>query len=183
MVEQKQIARPCEICGNAFVPQIGNLRVGWGRRCSRTCAAKKGTLEQRFWSHVNVKRGCWLWTRQTYNGCAYLAVGKGEYGTKMIKAARMAWTLMRGPIPEGLCVLHHCDNPMCMNPEHLWLGTFADNSRDMRLKGRGRTKLTQDDVQAIRNIPGTHREIAKQFGVSHRMIGDIINNKWWRHIP
>jgi len=93
---------------------------------------------------VIVPNGCHIWT-----GCV---TGHG-YGTlvrdqKQWKAHRFAWTLYRGPIPEGMHVLHHCDVPPCVNPEHLWLGTHTENIQDMDRKGRrarsGIAKLSDD---------------------------------------
>ena len=79
--------------------------------------------------------GCWEWTgaRQT-GGYGVLGVGS----SKLVRAHRFAWELHYGEVPEGLSVLHRCDNPCCVNTEHLFLGTQADNMHDMRAKGRGR---------------------------------------------
>jgi uncharacterized protein YjiS (DUF1127 family) len=88
-----------------------------------------------FWSKV--KRGgpdeCWPWLAAT-NEKGYGVVG-GKDGTT--KANRVAWKLTNGPIPDGKCVLHRCDNPPCCNPGHLFTGTRGDNNRDMHAKGRG----------------------------------------------
>ena len=94
---------------------------------------------QRFWDKVEKTDGCWVWTasknRQGY--------GYFRFDGKMRKAHRMAWLFAIGEIPEGMMVCHSCDNPSCVNPEHLWLGTGQDNMDDMNTKGRhGFTKRT-----------------------------------------
>ena len=96
------------------------------RHCTPEAAA-------RFWTKVEKTEGCWLWrgalSRKGYGSFRADAIGGRQ-------SHRVAWELTHGPIPDGLFVLHRCDTPRCVNPAHLWLGTAADNSRDMALKGR-----------------------------------------------
>ena len=85
-----------------------------------------------FWSNIDKSVDCWNWTRSKKGkgyGCAW-------YEGKSWKANRLAWTLVNGPIPKGMDVLHKCDNPLCCNPGHLFLGTQSDNCKDMIAKGR-----------------------------------------------
>lgn len=108
----------------------------------------------------------------------------------MIKLAhRVAYRLYLGDFPPDICVLHKCDNPLCVNPEHLFLGTRADNTADMMQKGRNakvagelnpNRKLTEELAAQIRLAPGKHRDIAKEYGVTHTTIGDIKRGKIWR---
>lgn len=100
------------------------------------------TIEQRFWEKVEMIpfHECWEWKAYRNND---------NYGTfqiatkKNVKAHRFSYELNNGPVPEGLCVCHTCDNPGCVRPNHLWLGTMKDNSKDMALKGRhGHQKKT-----------------------------------------
>jgi hypothetical protein len=97
---------------------------------------QKKTLTERFMEKVErLESGCWLWRGATHkNGYGRFRLPKPQQSTW---AHRAAWVLFRGAIPPGLCVLHRCDNPPCVNPDHLWVGTVADNMRDRDRKGRG----------------------------------------------
>lgn len=87
----------------------------------------------RFWAKVEKTDDCWLW-RGSVGSNGY---GQLRVGARMVTASRLAWELTNGPIPDGLWVLHRCDTPLCVRPEHLFLGTHLDNMHDMRHKGRG----------------------------------------------
>lgn len=131
--------------------------------------------------------GCWLWLG---------AVNTNGYGRvrslgKNRETHRLAWEIFRGPIPDQLFVLHRCDVRSCCNPDHLFLGTNADNMADMKKKGRGRSargenhhqkRLTSEVVLAIRAAAGKYRDLAAQFGVSFGMISHIKNGKRWQHL-
>jgi hypothetical protein len=109
-------------------------------------------------------------------------------------AHRVAWELERGPIPEGLLVCHRCDNPSCVNPSHLFLGTQGDNMRDKVAKGRhdtrgernARARLTEGQVWEIKSILAagqlSHREIGALFGVARGAVGDIHCGRKWKHL-
>ena len=140
-------------------------------------------LEKRFWVKVNKTDSCWFWTSTLDpNGYGKFGInGKGEF------AHRVAWELTNGPIPEGLCVLHNCpdgDNPRCVNPDHLWLGTKKDNSDDASKKGRlighqGR-KLTEDDVREIRRLNAdgvSYRKLARTFDVTYETISGVMSGR------
>lgn len=144
----------------------------------------------RFWSKVDVRgqEACWPWKgRRDADG-----YGRVQHAGRDQQAHRVSWELSCGPIPAGLCVLHKCDVPPCVNPDHLWLGTNAENLADMRVKGRaasgsrnGRAKLTEADVRAIRVSLATgcaQRAIATGYGVSRGLIGMIASRDRWRHI-
>lgn len=93
-----------------------------------------GTLRERFWDKVQTGPGCWAWLAHK-NNKGYGMIQPGGKGNKVL-AHRVAWVLLRGPIPEGKNVLHRCDNPQCTNPEHLFLGSHRDNMLDKHAKGR-----------------------------------------------
>ena len=104
----------------------------------------------------------------------------------MIRAHRLSYELFNGPIPFGMCVLHKCDVKICTNPEHLFLGTEADNAKDKVAKNRqakgeshGMAKLTEKQVQDIREDTRTLREIGKDFGISQTHASAIKSRKVW----
>ena len=143
----------------------------------------------RFWTKVEKTGGCWVW-RAARNPDSY---GRFHLGPKVWQAHLLAWTLTRGPVPRGMCVLHRCDTPACVKPAHLFLGTKADNTADMMAKGRGptgerqgRAKLTRAQVGAIRaryrsRQPGdTLRDLAAEYGVTFTNIWQIVHDKSWR---
>lgn len=119
--------------------------------------------------------GCWLWTahaRPAGYGVMWFA-GKLHY------AHRLAFEAWRGPIPDGCFVCHRCDNPSCINPDHLFAGTAAENTRDMLAKGRAKTKLTQAQVELVRSTPrGAPRKgIARLLGVSPHTVTAIRSGR------
>ena len=150
------------------------------------------TLEERFWTKVNKKGDdeCWEW-QACRNSDGYGSIG---YKKSTALAHRVSWELHFGPIPEGMQVLHKCDNPPCMNPNHFFLGTHTDNMRDRKAKGRanysnnakgeknGAAKLTCSDVIAIRKDTRTHKAIAKDYGVDFNTIYRVKARKLWGHI-
>jgi hypothetical protein len=135
---------------------------------------------RRFWSKVDIGEPgeCWEWQASK---------SEAGYGNFWVNyrtwlAHRVAWVLTFGPIPEGLCVCHKCDNPGCINPYHLFLGTHANNTMDAVEKGRLHTKLTKEDVLQIRELleEGVPKQqIADEFGVSKKSVGDIKRGKFW----
>jgi hypothetical protein len=148
----------------------------------------------RFWAKVEKKGAteCWDWTGYKDDG----GYGTFNVGGGMQFAHRVSWVIENGPIPAGthsgtMCVLHHCDNPACVNPDHLFLGTQQDNIDDMVEKGRsntgvknGQVVLSEEDVLKIRKIGKTVtlRVLADQFGVSFSAISLILRRETWRHI-
>lgn len=154
--------------------------------------------EVRFWEKVNKTPDCWTWTaaldRRGY-GKIYLG------NPKEVLAHRFSWELHNGQIPKGMVVCHKCDNPSCVNPAHLFVGTMKDNTQDMLAKGRhshGKAhgdlcraaenrphKLTPDEVLGIKRElkkGEKQRAIARMFGVCQRTVGLIHRGITWTHI-
>lgn len=156
------------------------------------------TVEERFLSKVEKGEICWEWIGAN-DGRGY---GQLYVGGKLIRAHRLSFMLYVGKIPKGLHILHKCDNPSCVNPDHLFIGTHRDNMQDMSRKGRhgtitmphkmvrgennGLSKLTEQQVLEIRELYSTgdylQREIGCIFNVSQRAISKIINFQTWAHI-
>ena len=148
---------------------------------------------ERFWPKVDKREPnqCWEWLAGT-NHDGY---GKFRYNGKDGSAHRVSWILANGDIPKGLSVLHECDNPPCVNPYHLFLGTNQDNMDDKVSKNRvhrptGRvnkmSKLTEDQVREIRkryaNEDITHEALAKEYNMSRSGISPVIRGENWAHI-
>lgn len=147
-------------------------------------------LKERLLAKINIDAvsGCWEWLgAKDSNG--YGAI-RGIGGTK--RAHRVSFALHRGDIPNGMHVCHRCDNRACVNPEHMFLGTHAENVADRNAKGRqarlkgttnGQAKLTETDVAAIRSAVGISQiKLAEQFGVSHTLVWRIRAGKCWTHV-
>lgn len=146
---------------------------------------------ERFWRYVAKGEGddCWLWTGRR-DTCGY---GRWRtVGERSIAAHRLVYIMATGEIPPGLCVCHHCDTPACVRPDHLFLGTPADNARDRDNKGRrrpprgalnGRAKLSAADAAHIREriaVPGTNgAAIAREYGVSRQTVHRIAKGEGW----
>lgn len=141
--------RTCSYCGAAFYTCPARIRDGRGKFCSRPCAVKAGAYkvapgraptppESRFWKKVHKTDGCWLWTgaRSRMGYGAWTPSASGPQPWPKVHAHRFSYELAYGPIPEGTCVLHACDTPACVRPDHLWLGSRVDNNLDKLQKGR-----------------------------------------------
>jgi hypothetical protein len=148
-------------------------------------------LAERLMAKVTKDRGgCWLWTGDR-NSWGYGRIGEGGRGKrqKLILVHRASYEVHVGPIPKGAHVLHRCDVPACVNPEHLFLGSLSDNVQDCLAKGRHvalkgennpRSKLTRETVAAIRTSKLTVSELARQHGVSRRAISFALKSETWK---
>lgn len=173
---------------------------GVGRRCDVRPARD---LVRTFRQKIDRSGGadvCWPWTgprKRSYGSFKVNDCGRRRVG----RAHRLAWTLANGPIPDGLCILHRCDNPPCCNPSHLFLGTQLDNIRDRDAKGRGGhgdgsypqacgemaygAKLTEQAVRQIRiqAVSGcTYAEIASHHNVSAVTARNVAVRISWKHV-
>ena len=190
--------RACVNPAHLFLDKAGGLRNGhipWNKGQHRP-------VSEIFWEKVD-KNGpilredlgpCWIWTAGTFD------TGYGQFtpiipGERKIStgAHRVSYQLNYGPIPHGLFVLHHCDNPPCVRPDHLWLGTPGDNSRDAARKGRmpkgvahsrPLAKLNEEKVRQIRKLLPilTLIQIGRLFSVDRETIRAIANGVTWKHV-
>lgn len=155
-------------------------------------AKKAAPLSERFHAKyaVDESTGCWLWQECTApRGYGLMSVpGRGAR-----RAHRISWELHRGKIPKGLCICHKCDTPRCVNPDHLFLGTYADNNADKVAKGRcGLTgvrgekhpaaKLSVSDVRAIRASSESLRALGARYGMHFATIGRIKRGDHWKTV-
>ena len=148
----------------------------------------------RFWSKVDKSGICWEWLASR-DIPPRLDYGRFKLKGKTRKAHRVCWIIVNGKIPQGMCVCHICDNPSCVNPEHLFLGTHQDNNDDMVRKNRELypvgedafpSKLTEKQVLRIRKLYATgcvsQSNLGRMYGVNQSAIWKIVNRKRWRHI-
>jgi predicted XRE-type DNA-binding protein len=150
----------------------------------------------RFWSKVDQSGDCWIWTGKLHRDDGW---GYGRFyvhtqeGTITVKVHRLAYMITYGDIPSGLCVCHRCDNPRCIRPDHLFLGTNLDNIQDMVQKGRqargernGLSRFTSEQVRSMRHLYTVDRmrqaEIARVFGVDRRTVNRIVRYQLWRDV-
>ena len=170
------------------------------KRIRQAKCTQRGDPIKLFWSKVDKSagpEGCWSWMG---------TIGPKGYGwtrwerKRSRRVHRISWSLAFGPIPQNLHVCHHCDNPPCVNPKHLFTGTPKDNARDRDSKGRQAkgesrnaprgedhpgSRLTKRDVLEIRKLAADgilRKEIATKFKVSLSTVYQIINRKMWKHI-
>lgn len=186
----------------------GRLRVGWRQQPSRHAKAvfsmpigvyPRQAPEVRFWENVQKTETCWVWIGgRTHRGLGY---GSFYANGQRWQAHRYSWELHNGPIPVGMWVLHHCDNPPCIRPDHLFIGTVSDNARDCASKHRmnmqtrpelfrgerhGRAKLRTEDVIAIRERfhqqGAAKKALAREYGVNDATIRRVISGANWGHV-
>lgn len=173
----------CSRCGKGF------CKTSRHRTLCDDCT-QTNSFEKRFWSKVDKSGSCWIWKA---------SLDKGGYGQVMLnktphRAHRISWSLVNGEIPIGIIVCHKCDNPPCVNPSHLSLGTFADNTADMDRKGRrinvphpgekhGMHILTEKQARVVleRALSGENQwKIAADFGISNVTVCAIKTRRIWR---
>lgn len=153
------------------------------------------TVAERLWARTDKTsspHGCWIVAGSALPHSGHVQINRKSDGLPVIRAHRLAWELLVGPIPDGLSVLHNCpggDNPRCVNPAHLWLGTQADNVHDAIRKGTynvfGVQKLNATQVREIRALALSgvlHRTIAAKFHLKRHTVSGIVGRRSWRHL-
>ncbi len=199
----------CRQCGTPFFSKSPQSKPR--KFCSAKCAqvhrkrrepGRTTPIGIRLWRHVRMPLptiGCWEWLGSRTQFRGKKQHGQIWNGSGKVMAHRVAWEITYGPIPDGMLVLHHCDNPICIRPGHLFLGTQQDNMDDASNKGRlfgkpavrgerhGCAKLKETDVIEIRKLYRaggvTKKSLADRFGVTETPLRLVLARKTWTHIP
>lgn len=192
MARTTPILKNCQNCGIEF---LAKWQAGRAQRhqlhCGKACyTLHQNRLEHRqalFWAQVEKTPTCWLWTGWKLN----TGYGETSLRQRKITVHRLSYIWAYGEIPKGKLIMHTCDTPLCVRPDHLRVGTDATNHADMVSKMRHtwgaknkHAKLTEDQVREIRTLRGqlTHREIAARYGVSQPTINALLVGRTWRYI-
>ena len=172
------------------------LRQKKGYKIGNNSFSRAYSLEEAITQRTDKKNPneCWPWLGQKRKpkGNAISGYGRLEFRKKQYTAHKLVWELHnKTKVPEGYCVCHVCDNPECVNPNHLFLGSIQDNNDDKlkkkrQQKGEGvhTSKLTEEDVKYIKSLPEgfNQSEVARQFGVYPSAIWNIVNGQRWKHV-
>ena len=205
MRHQRTTAHVCLQCGNSFETSTQPAR----RYCSRACANRSRVTTTdyvaRFWTNVDRSSQCWEWrSSKDLDGYGLYHLPNPH---RKVRAHRFAYELTHGTIPRGLMVCHTCDNRACVRPDHLFLGTAADNAADMVRKGRSlrgddapahrfaakrprgerhpHAKLTADKVREMRALYAAgvpYSELAARYGITHRTAVTAVQGINWKHV-
>lgn len=161
-------------------------RKAWGEDMIRSSRKRLAVQQELDGKHTVTPSGCWEWTGGKSHGYGQMRVHE-VWGNKPVYAHRAAAALKYGPIPYGMSVCHKCDNPPCCNPDHLFIGTAADNLGDMKAKGRsalgernGQSVLSDREIELMRDAVAngsTQRAIAKIYGISESHVSTIIRGR------
>lgn len=186
---------PCAQCATPMPKaRLGPKNLAKRKFCNQTCESDwyEAQVPLRFWAKVNKTPGCWEWTGTT----TPTGYGRTTRRGQEWYTHRLAWAMENGPIPDRLQVMHICDNPPCVRPDHLTLGTFAANMQDKHRKGRakgsgvkgsrvGTSKLTEGLVAEIRlkhSSGSSIHGLARAYGVTRTSVRRVVNNESWRHV-
>jgi hypothetical protein len=180
-------------CGNKKIVSTDALSAGVTKSCgclkSPTSKEYHEQLQKRLLKHCKVENQCWIWKSLT----RFYGYGHTTIRNRSIAAHRAAWIAWKSDIPEGLFVLHKCDNPACINPEHLFLGNQLDNMHDMIKKNRenyakgensATSLLNNEQIKEIRRLKGVESsyKICERFGVAASTIRSIWSGRNWKHV-
>ena len=172
----------CPTCGSTFTPTSYACTY-----CSAVCKFEAFFARDNVEHNTNEK-GCWMW-KSSIERKGY---GRLRFKKRKLLAHRVSAEKHLGPVPSGLCVLHECDNPLCVNPSHLFLGTKKDNNTDRNVKGRSNprkgeavrySKLTADVVLELRRLyTRSSLKVAASLGISQATMSDVLTRRTWKHV-
>jgi len=168
----------CLHCFGEFQKRKSDIRRSPNNFCSKQCSSSHRARRnvERFYDRCQKTKDCWKWTG-SLNSSGY---GFLKIMGRVRLAHRASYEISVGAIPLGMCVMHSCDNPACINPDHLSLGSHLENMRDMRTKGRGASKLDLESASRIRESSSSNKDLAAKFGVSQRTIRNIKAGHSWQ---
>lgn len=192
----------CKICRRLYgtpayhevvpVPPSPDLARNTGRKRGKTVPTSFEEIVGFFWSKVEKGKGCWIWKGpRGHKGYGQITYVKANGRTSTLRAHRVSYQIHKGE-PGEFFVCHSCDNPPCVNPDHLWLGTHNDNMQDMVKKQRlfpgveAKSPLTREAVLHIRSVYthkyGQLKQLAEQYGVDPMTIRRVVRREVWKHI-
>ncbi len=197
-------SRRCQQCNQSFTPAISNVSKGMGKFCSHKCYSKSLVIPflTRFWNQVN-KNGpcpphlpnigsCWIWTKK--DGSPRRGYGVIMKDKELVGTHRISWEIHYGPVPQGMCVLHKCDNRACVRPDHLFIGTKGDNAKDCINKGRSNrpsgekhrnsiiNKIQALDILKRKQFGHGPTQIAKETGISYWCVYGVWSRSTWKNL-
>jgi hypothetical protein len=196
----RTVEKTCVECDAKFQAVVSEVNRGHGLFCGIPCRNRQAArnrgkmMEKAFEDNVRKGDGCWTWIglldNDGYGRAKITHNGKRLQG----RAHRISWLIHNGPIPDGMHVLHACDQTSCVRPGHLFLGTIADNNADRDAKGRqargercSLTKYTAELVQKLRQeyVPRkmSCTKLAAKYGLSASNVETIIRRRTWKHLP
>lgn len=193
------ISRICIQCNIEFLVPVKDVKGGRGLYCGKKCYdnSRVVPMDVKFWRNVQKTDNCWIWTGGGSRGYGHISRGRGR---GQIGAHKLSWEIHYGAVLDGFIVCHECDNPSCVRPDHLFIGTYLDNTEDMIRKGRARvpnirvrygesvgtSKLTKAIVIEARRRHEQEktscRRLAIEYGVGPTTMGRVLKYETWRHV-